>query len=507
MGTPRAEPSVRPAGPLNAGTLTTLAGSVATPSYDRRGVRTGMVHIGVGGFHRSHQAMYLDRLLEVGLGQDWGICGVGVLPGDRRMRDALVAQDGLYTLVVKHPDGSLDPRIIGSITEYLLAPDDPEAVVEKMAHPDIRIVSLTITERGYNTDPVTRAFDSHAPDVRADLQSDVLPRTTFGLVIEALARRRARGLPPFTVLSCDNLQANGDAARRAFAAFATLRNPDLGVWVEREVSFPNGMVDRITPLTTADDVAMVRQRWGLADAWPVVCEPFAQWVLEDDFPTGRPPWERAGVQMVADVAPYEAMKLHLLNGSHQALAYFAALAGHHFVHTACQDPLWSRFLQEYMDREVTPMLPAVPGVDLQQYKRTLLQRLRSAAVGDTVARLCAQTSALIPKYVLPVIRAGLSTGGEIHRGAAVIASWARFAEGVDDSGRPIPLVDRQCDRVRANAERLAEDPLAFVADRGLFGDLVDDERFVTSYRRSLTSLRRVGARATLAELVTGPARR
>jgi mannitol 2-dehydrogenase len=441
---------------LSASTLPELASRVASPSYDRGTVRTGIVHIGVGGFHRAHQAMYIDRLMNAGLAHDWGICGVGVLPADRRMRDALAAQDGLYTLVVKHPDGSLEPRVIGSIVEYLLAPDDPDAVVEKMAHPDTRIVSLTITERGYNTDPVTGVFDGGAADVRADLQPDAVLRTTFGLVTEALARRRARGLSAFTVLSCDNFKGNGDLARRGFTAFATLRDPELGAWVRREVSFPNSMVDRITPLTTAGDVAMVQDRFGIADAWPVVCEPFAQWVVEDRFPAGRPPWEAAGVQLVEDVVPYEAMKLHLLNGSHQALAYFASLAGHTFVHEACQDPLWSRFLREYMDREVTPMLPAVPGVDLDEYKRTLLQRFRSAAAADTVARLCAQTSALIPKYVLPVIRAGLASGGEVHRAAAVVASWARYAEGTDDHGRHVaPTTGHEGDPRDARRQRAA----------------------------------------------------
>ncbi len=487
-------------GPLNVGTLQSLATTVAIPSYDRRRVRTGMVHIGVGGFHRAHQAMYADRLMNDGLALDWGICGVGVLPSDRRMKQALTAQDGLYTLVVKHPDGSLRPRIVGSLVEYLLAPDDPTAVVEKLADPGIRIVSLTITERGYNTDPVTGVFDGGTPEVRADLRPDAALRTSFGLVTEALARRRDRGHAPFTVLSCDNLQGNGDVARRAFTAFAMLRDPALGAWVEREVSFPNSMVDRITPLTTPADVAMVGDMFGVEDAWPVVCEPFAQWVVEDRFPTGRPPWEHAGVQLVDDVTPYEVMKLRLLNGSHQALAYFANLAGLHFVHDACRDPLWSRFLQDYMDREVGPTLPPVPGVDLEDYKHTLLQRFRSTAVADTVARLCTPTPAPIAKYVLPVVRAGLSGGGEVHRAAAVVASWARYAEGRDDHGQPISLLDRQAERVPANASRLDEDPVAFIADRGIFGGLTHDQRFVGPFLRALTSLRTQGARATLAAL-------
>ncbi|MGY1721115.1 mannitol dehydrogenase family protein [Blastococcus sp. SYSU DS0552] len=489
---------------VHAGALTSLAERVEVPRYDRRGVRTGIVHIGVGGFHRAHEAMYVDRLMEGGLAPEWGICGVGVLPSDHLMQEVMAAQDGLYTLVVKHPDGTFEPRVVGSIVDYLFAPDDPEAVVERMADPDTRIVSLTITERGYNTDPVTGAFDVDAPGIRDDLRPDAALRTTFGLVTEALARRRERGLAPFTVLSCDNLQNNGDVARRAFSAFATMRDADLGDWVGREVSFPNSMVDRITPLTTAADIADLRERFGVEDAWPVVCEPFAQWVVEDRFPAGRPPWEEAGVQFVQDVAPYEAMKLRLLNGSHQALAHFARLAGYEHVHDACRDPLWTAFLRDYMDREVSPTLADVPGIDLDDYKRTLLARFASPSVGDTVARLCAQTSALIPKYVLPVVHDGLARGGDVRRAAAVVASWARSAEGRDDAGRPLPLVDRQADRVRANASRLDEDPVAFIADRSIFGDLVDDERFVAAYRRALSLLRERGARATLAALVDAP---
>ncbi len=489
---------------LNAGTLRSMSPQVGIPSYDRRRVRTGMVHIGVGGFHRAHQAMYADRLMNDGHALDWGICGVGVLPADRRMQQALTAQDGMYTLVVKHPDGSLEARVVGSIVQYLLVPDDPEAVVEKLAHAATRIVSLTITEHGYNTDPVTGVFDESTLDVRGDLLPDAVLRTTFGLVTEALARRRDRGLAPFTVLSCDNLQGNGDVARRAFTAFAMLRDPALGAWVEREVSFPNSMVDRITPLTTPADVAMVRDLFGVDDAWPVVCEPFAQWVIEDRFPAGRPRWEDAGVQLVEDVTPYEVMKLRLLNGSHQALAYFAHLAGHRFVHEACRDSLWFRFLQDYMDREVGPTLPPVPGVDLGDYKRTLLQRFSSAVVADTVARLCTPTPAPIAKYVLPVVRTGLAAGGEVHRAAAVVASWALFAEGPDDHVKPLPLLERQGECVRANAGRLGEDPVAFIADRGIFGDLVHDQRFVAPYRWAVTVLREQGARATLAALVGGP---
>ncbi len=489
--------------PLNAQNLSSLPAGLPVPGYDRATLRTGIVHFGVGGFHRAHEAMYLDRLMSAGAALDWAICGVGVMPGDRRMAEVMRDQDGLYTLVVKAPDGTLEARVVGSIKEYLFAPDDPEAVIEKMATPDVRIVSLTITEGGYNINAVTGDFVADNPDVRHDLQPGNAPRTTFGLVTAALARRRERGVPPFTIMSCDNIQGNGHAARRSFVAFAALRDPELGAWMQDHVAFPNSMVDRITPVTTDDDRAEVRKRFGVDDAWPVACEPFTQWALQEAFPLGRPPFEDAGVQVVADVEPYELMKLRLLNASHQALCYFGYLAGHRLVHDVAQDPLFAGFLLAYMDREATPTLEPVPGIDLDEYKHQLIDRFSNSRVRDTVARLCAESSDRIPKWLLPVIRQNLETGGEILRSTAVVASWARYAEGVDEQGRPIEVVDRLKDTLMAAARRQGEDPLAFIADRDLFGDLIDNERFVSAYRSMLSSLHLKGARATLEELAAG----
>jgi mannitol 2-dehydrogenase len=403
--------------------------------------------------------------------------------------------------VVKAADGTLEPRVIGSIREYLYAPDDPEAVIEKMADPQTRIVSLTVTEGGYNFNAVTGRFDETNADVVHDLQPGAAPRTMFGLITEALARRRERGVTPFTVMSCDNIQSNGAAARRSFVAFATLRDAELGAWVQQAVRFPDSMVDRITPVTTDDDRAEVRNRFGVEDGWPVMCEPFTQWALEDSFGDGRPPWEDAEVQVVADVEPYELMKLRLLNASHQALCYFGYLSGYRLVHDVAQDPLFARFLLSYMDSEATPTLEPVPGIDLDDYKRTLIERFSNAHVRDTVARLCAESSDRIPKWLLPVIRHNLTTGGPIERSTAVVASWARYAEGVDEQGRPIEVVDRLAGRLTAAAQRQHTDPLAFIADREVFGDLVDNERFVSTYRSLLASLHAKGARATLETLV------
>ncbi len=490
-----------PPQPLNARTLAYWADRLPAPAYDRRQVTPGVVHVGVGGFHRAHQAMYHDRLMNEGKALDWGICGVGVMAADRRMKQALDAQNGLYTLVIKHSDGTYEPRVIGSVVEYLFAPGAPDAVIEKMAAEPTRIVSLTITEGGYNIHDATGEFDAANPDVAGDLRPGAVPRTVFGLITEALRRRRDRGLAPFTVMSCDNLQSNGDLAKRVFTAFARLRDPELGGWVEREVCFPNSMVDRITPVTTDADRAEIRERFGIDDRWPVVCEPYTQWVLQDAFTAGRPPYEEAGVQVVDNVEPYELMKLRLLNGSHQVMCYFAYLAGYRLVHEAAQDPLFRALLQGYMDEEATPTLAPVPGVDLGGYKRTLIERFSNPEVRDTIARLCAESSDRIPKWLLPVVREQLATGGEIRRSAAAVASWARYAEGVDEQGEPIEVVDRLRDSLTKLARRQREDPDAFIANRDVFGDLAGDGRFAAAYRSALASLHERGARTTLQSLV------
>jgi mannitol 2-dehydrogenase len=476
--------------------------SVPVPGYDRSSVSVGIVHFGVGGFHRAHQAMYLDSLMEQGHALDWGICGVGVMPFDLKVRDALVPQDCLYTLVLKDSQGEWTPKVIGSIVCYLYAPDDPDAVLERMADPATRIVSLTVTEGGYNFHPVTGKFDADNPAVRADLAPGTVPTTTFGLITEALARRRERGIGPFTVMSCDNIQGNGHVAQEVFTAFARLRDPGLGEWIEANVRFPNSMVDRITPVTTDGDRAEIRDRFGVEDAWPVVCEPFTQWALEDKFNAGRPPFEDVGVQVVPDVEPYELMKLRLLNASHQALCYFGFLAGYRLVHEVAQDPLFANFLLDYMNLEATPTLAPVPGIDLGIYKHQLIERFSNAAVRDTVARLCAESSDRIPKWLLPVVRENLAAGRDIRFAAAVVASWARYAEGVDEQGNPIQVVDRLADELKIIAAKQRTDPLAFVANRDLFGDLVDHPAFTEPYLAALNSLHTSGARATLKTLAT-----
>jgi mannitol 2-dehydrogenase len=502
---------LRKALPLSSTTLASV--QIPVPAYDRSSVRVGIVHIGVGSFHRAHQAMYLDRLMNEGLALDWGICGMGVLPTDAGMRDALAAQDHLYTLVVKHPDGTTDARVIGSIVDFVHAPDDPERAVERLADPAVRIVSLTITEGGYNFNQATGAFDPQLPAVQQDLaaaaaaargESAAGPSSVFGLVVEALHRRRSRGAMPFAVMSCDNIQGNGDVARRQFLAFAELRDPGLAAWIGEHVPFPNSMVDRITPVTSGDDRQLLAERHAVDDRWPVVCEPFTQWVLEDRFPSGgRPPLDAVGAQLVADVEPYELMKLRLLNASHQALCYPGYLAGYRFAHEVCADPDFVAYLLAYMDQEATPTLHPVPGIDLHAYKRQLIERFANPAVRDTLARLCAESSDRIPKWLVPVIQDNLAAGRPVDLSAAIVASWARYAEGVDEEGAPITIVDQRKERLTAaTARQRSDDPLAFIRDAALFGDLAGRSEFTGPYLQALESFHRHGARATIAALAS-----
>jgi mannitol 2-dehydrogenase len=474
---------------------------VSQPGYARADISVGILHFGVGNFHRSHQAMYLDTLFNAGTAHEWGICGVGVMPSDVHMRDALESQDLRYTLVERHADGTTPARTIGSIVEYLFAPDDPELVLERLADPATKIVSLTITEGGYNVDDATGLFDANNAAILKDLEPGAVPATVFALVVEGLRRRRDRGIPPFTVMSCDNIEGNGHVAQASFTAFAALRDPGLADWIHANVAFPNSMVDRITPVTTDADRAFVLETFGVEDAWPVLSEPFVQWVLEDDFTLGRPPYELVGVQVVQDVAPYERMKLRLLNASHQALAYFGYLIGHRFAHEAAADPDMIRLLTRYMAGEAEPTLASVPGIDLAEYKQTLLERFANPYVRDTLARLATDASDRIAGFLLPVVNDRLAAGAAVPMSAAIVAAWAVFARGVDEQGEPITVADRQAGLVAEAVTRQESDPLGFLRDPRLFGSLADAPVFSEAFRRTYDDIRSSGARRALASLL------
>lgn len=484
---------------LSNSTIGDLPPDVARPAYDRTAVRGGIVHFGVGAFHRSHEAMFVDRVLA--LGHDgWGIVGVGTLPGDHAMRAALVPQDSLYTLVTTSPDGVSSARVIGSIIEYLYAPDDPAAVLARLVDPATRIVSLTITEGGYGVNDATGEFQPQDEATTADLDGlpgGAAPRSPLGFIAEGLRRRREAGHLPFTVMSCDNIQGNGTVARTALLAFAARFDPELTGWIETDVRFPNSMVDRITPATTREAQASVAERFGVDDRWPVLSESFEQWVLEDSFTDGRPPFERVGVQIVDDVEPYEVMKLRLLNASHQAMSYLGLLAGETYVHDVCRDELFAAFLRGYMEREARPTLAPVPGVDLDAYCAELMRRFSSEAISDTLARQIVDGSERIPKFLLPVVREQLRTGRLIDRSALVLAAWSRFIEGRADDGTPLEPVDKRLAELRAAVAQEASSPGAFLDIPAVFGDLGSDVRLRAAFIAARAELHSLGARGAV----------
>ncbi|ALE06901.1 mannitol dehydrogenase [Arthrobacter sp. ERGS1:01] len=489
---------------LSETTLPDLAHRLPSPTYQRHTLRTGIVHFGVGGFHRAHQAMFIDRLLKLGGSRDWGICGVGVLPADKQMRDVLNAQDGLYTLILKDPDGGEHARVIGSIIEYLYAPDNPAAVIDKLAFPATRIVSLSITEGGYGLNDATGEFQPLAADILHDLEPNAVPTSVFGFITAALARRRELGTTPFTVMSCDNIQGNGDAARKALVSFARLKDPGLADWIEKFVAFPNSMVDRITPATTDLDRATATRLHGYADAWPVAAESFAQWVLEDTFTAGRPALDEVGVQLVERVEPYELMKLRLLNAGHQVMSHLGYLAGYRQVHEVCADPAFAAFILGYMEKEATPTLPPVPGIDLTAYRHELLHRFSSPSFRDTLARQMVDASDRIPKFLLPVVRDQLRAGGPIERAAVAVAAWAGVLElALDRNGPADPdgPTDRRMPKLLAAIRAERDEPGAFLRLHEVFGDVGANPRFVAAYLAAREVLRRSGAQAAV-ELLT-----
>jgi mannitol 2-dehydrogenase len=480
---------------LSQANLPKIATGVKVPSYDRTKGGRSIAHIGVGGFHRAHQAVYLDDLLHQQEG--WRLSGIGLLPHDAAMRDTLARQDCLYTVVERDPNGD-QARVIGSLQEFLFAPDGRERVLSKLTSADTPIVSLTITENGYYVNQATGAFNDTHPDIQHDLAHSHEPNCSFGYLIEALDRRRTAGLPPFTVLSCDNLQNNGEMAHRMLMAFAELRDPTLRNWIESNGSFPNTMVDRITPATSQEHRNYVAHRFAIEDGWPVVCEPFRQWVIEDHFPLGRPAWELVGAQMTTNVLPYELIKLRLLNASHQALCYIGILLGYELVHEAMQDSGVRELVRRMMDDEVTSLLLPVPGVDLSSYKAKVIERFSNSVIQDTLIRLATDGSARIPKFVLPSIAQQIERGGPIRILSFVVASWFRYLSGRGETGKELTIIDPLAQTLQERARTGERDPRPLLGMQELFGEtLTNSERFVSEVGKWLASFYDLGARKTL----------
>jgi fructuronate reductase len=476
-----------------------LPGDVRRPAYDRKALAPGIVHLGVGAFHRAHQAVYTELALAQAFGP-WGICGVSLRRPEAR--DRLAPQDGLYTVAERDGAGAR-LQVVGCLTQLLVAPEDPGAVVEAIAAPATAIVSLTVTEKGYCHDPASGRLDWSQPDIRHDLAAPARPRSAVGMLVAGLERRRARQVAPPTVLSCDNLPANGRTLRGLVLALAARRDEALARWIEAEVAFPCSMVDRIVPATTAADIAQIEAMLTVHDAAPVVCEPFRQWVIEDRFAGPRPAWELAGAELVADVAPYEEMKLRLLNGSHSALAYLGCLAGFAHVAEVMAAPDFAAFVRKLM-AEVAPTLH-VPS-DLEAYQAALLARFANPALAHRTSQIAMDGSQKLPQRLLGTIRDRLRAGAPIDHLALAVAAWIRYAAGPDEQGRPIAVVDPLAGRFAAISAAAGRDPAALA--RGFFEigevfgtDLPRDARCTAAVTAWLAALLARGARATVADCV------
>ncbi|TCT03899.1 mannitol dehydrogenase family protein [Aquabacter spiritensis] len=486
---------------LSAATLSRLPRDVRTPGYDPADARIGMVHLGVGAFHRAHQAVYADDLLARGH-RDWAICGASLRAADTS--DALEPQDGLYTLCERAGEGDR-LRVVGALRRLLVAPRDPTALLAAMADPAVRIVSLTVTEKGYCHDPASGELDPDHADIRADLATPGRPRSVPGFLVEALRLRRAAGTAPFTVLCCDNLPSNGRTVAKVTHGFAALRDPDLARFIAGEVAFPSTMVDRIAPSTTEADRTSVAIRLGMRDAWPVMAEPFSQWVVEDRFSAGRPPFEEVGVEMVTDVAPFEHMKLRLLNGSHSTLAYLGYLAGHETIADAMADAPFAQLVARLQDAEMTATLDVPPGTDIAAYKAALRARFRNPALQHRTWQIAMDGSQKLPQRLLAPARDRLAAGAPVDCIALGVAGWMRYVTGVDEKAAPIDVRDPLAARLRDLADAAGRDAdqlaPALLSVREVFGDdLPRDPRFTGPVRTWLDRLLREGAAATVARI-------
>lgn len=485
---------------LSEATLGDLPKTVRRPAYDRAQIETGLVHLGIGAFHRAHQAVYTDDVLASG-DRRWGIVGASFR--SPAMRDALKPQDGLYTLWTRGEEGET-LRVIGSVRDVLVAPEDPEALLSLLCRPSVRIVSLTVTEKGYCLLPATGLLDENHPDLRHDCAHPDRPRSAPGFIVAAIARRRAAGLPPFTLLSCDNLPRNGQTLRGIVSRLAALRDPALGRFIEDEVRFPSTMVDRIAPATTDADRDAVAARLGIADAWPVVTEPFSHWVIEDSFgPGGRPAWEEAGAVFTADIAPFDLMKLRMINTAHSLLAYLGFLAGHETIADAAAAAGFAPLVRAMIDREVTPELQPIAGLDLEAHKALVMARFGNRLVRHRTAQSVTDGSQKMPQRFLPTIRARLARDAPFDRLALGVAAWMRCMIGWDEQGKPLDVRDPLTDEIRRRTAGMRDaKPLveAFLGIEKVFGaDLPAHPRFRDVLEHQFADLLRGGAAATVLE--------
>lgn len=486
--------------PLSNATLQLHSKRVHVPTYDRSSLKRSIVHIGMGNFHRAHQAVYFDELANLGISRQWGLTGVSLRHG--RMKAFLSAQDGLYTVVQRSHDRDT-ARVVGSICQWHYGAEDRSAVLAALTDERTRIVTLTITGDAYCIDQRTGEFDRARGDVLAELHTLNHFSSTWAYLAEALDRRRRAGISPFTVMSCDNVPDNGHAARTALVSFAALRDPSLGRWINRNVAFPSTMVDRITPKTSWADEGFVESAFGIVDRWPVLTEPYRQWVIEDKFCNGRPPLEEVGVDFVAGVGPHKLVKTRLLNGTHCAVAYLATLAGYQRTDEVMTNPIFGRYVEQLMRDEIGPLLPAVPGLNIDHYCATVVHRLTNPRISDRLSRLAARGSVKMPAYLLPSLHEAIAAGRPHTLLMLAVAGWARYLSGKDLRGRKIDIEDPQAELLRtlATVGKANLDPL--LRNHDVFGDLRSVPGFADRLWQMVEAIDTRGVAATLRRHVAG----
>lgn len=482
-------------------TLTSLPEAVLRPTYDRSALTPGIVHIGLGNFHRAHQSWYLHRLMQQGMAQDWAILGAGVRPFDAAQRDRLKAQDCLTTLIELDPKGQ-SAEVVGSMIDYIEIAEGNLPLIAAMADPRIRIVALTVTEGGYYIDPVTKAFDAQHPDIQHDAAHPDTPRTAFGAIIAALRARRDAGHGPFTGQSCDNLQGNGAILRQTVVGLARLSDPDLAEWIDTHATFPNSMVDCIVPATGPRELALVREM-GIEDNAPVTHENFRQWVIEDDFCAGRPDWDLAGATFTDNVHDFEVMKIRILNGGHQVIANAGEILGIETIHGCMEHPQVGAFFSRVASREIAPHVKPVPGMTPAAYVDLIHERFSNPMIADTTRRVAFDGSSRHTGFLLPTLREALAAGTPTEGLALSQALWARMCQGTRENGSQIEANDPIWDHLQPIAEAARDTPVRWLEQRQIYGELAEDHGFASAFCDWSKQIWRDGTASTIETYLAG----
>ena len=481
---------------LNNSSLSMLPANIAVPHYDRSKITPGIVHIGLGNFHRAHLAWYLHRLMQQGLAMDWGIVGAGIRDQDKAMREKLLKQDCLTTLIELDPHGQQATEVTGAMIDFLPIDADNASLIAMMADPRIRIVSMTITEGGYYRNPKNDGLDTDHPDIAHDAANPLQPRTVFGAMVAAIRLRRDQGVEAFTGLCCDNLQGNGTILKQSVVGLARLSDPDLADWIDAHCRFPNSMVDCIVPGTSYAEIQLV-QSIGIDDLAPVTHEHFRQWVIEDSFVQGRPDWHLVGAEFSDHVHQYEAQKIRVLNGGHQVLANVAEVMGVKTIAEAMGNTLIHAMFRKVLTEEIVPYVAPLPNMPVLEYLDLIDHRFANPAIVDTVRRVAFDGASRHVGFLLPTLRNGLAAGGSIDGLALIEAAWARMCLGKRDDGSVIEANDPSWETLTAHALAAKERPRAWLEMKHIYGDLADDPRFSSAFERWLTHMYREGMEATL----------